>query len=149
SRCIDLLEPAITGAPEPVVIDATVGLGGHSELLLSTFPALTVIGIDRDARALELASQRLGKFAPRFTAVHTIYDDAARVAADYAPAGVAGVLMDLGVSSMQLDQAERGFAYSQDAPLDMRMDQTRGRTAAELLDEPPAAELRRILKVYG
>lgn len=149
SRCIDLLEPAIVDATEPVLIDATLGLGGHSELLLTTFPSLTVIGIDRDPRALELASQRLEKFAPRFTGVHAVYDDVARIAAQYAPTGASGILMDLGVSSMQLDETERGFAYSQNAPLDMRMDQTQGRTAAELLDELPETELRRILRVYG
>ncbi len=149
SRCVELLEPAITGTDDAVVIDATLGLGGHSELLLENFADLSVIGIDRDPRALEIARERLAKFSGRFTAVHATYDEIAGVAAAHAPTKVVGVLMDLGVSSMQLDQADRGFAYSQEATLDMRMDQTTGRTAADLLAELPEAELRRILRVYG
>lgn len=149
SRCVDLLAPAIDAAADPVVIDATLGLGGHSELLLREFPTLTVVGIDRDPRALEIATERLEGFGERFTAVHATYDDVGKVARDRAAEGVAGVLMDLGVSSMQLDEAARGFAYSQEAPLDMRMDQTRGSTAADLLQELPEADLRRILKTYG
>ena len=149
ARCIELLGPPIEADPAPVVIDATLGLGGHSELLLETFPALTIVGIDRDPRALALATERLAGFSDRFVPVHATYDAVADVAADHAGTGASGILMDLGVSSMQLDEAGRGFAYAQDGPLDMRMDPTRGQSAAELLAELPEAELRRILRVYG
>lgn len=149
NRCIELLAGAIDGADSPVVIDATLGLGGHSELLLQEFEDVRVVGIDRDPAALKFATNRLEKFGDRFTPVHTTYDAVAEVAADHAPGGLSGVLMDLGVSSMQLDQAERGFAYAQDAELDMRMDPTQGITAAELLATVPETELRRILRVYG
>lgn len=148
-RCVELFSPAVAAVADPVLVDATLGLGGHSELLLTRFPSLRVIGIDRDAAALARARERLAPFAQRFTAVHATYDEIASIAAAEAPGGLAGVLMDLGVSSMQLDEAERGFAYAQDAPLDMRMDQSTGQTAAELLAHAPEAELRRILRQYG
>lgn len=155
TRCIELLAPALErprgseGAEGPVVIDATLGLGGHSELLLEEFPELRLIGIDRDPRALDLAAARLRPFGDRFIPVHGVYDEIDEIAAEHAGGPVAGILMDLGVSSMQLDEPARGFAYSQDAPLDMRMDQTRGHTAADLLAELPAGEIRRILREYG
>jgi len=148
ARCLDLLAPAVE-RPGAVLVDATLGMGGHSELALQRFPELRVVGIDRDPQAIALAGERLAPFGDRFTAVHAVYDDVDRVAAEHAPRGVDGVLMDLGVSSLQLDEAERGFAYAQDAPLDMRMDPTRGTSAAELLATAPAGELRRILRDYG
>lgn len=147
-RCLELLAPAVA-QPGATLVDATLGLGGHSELALQKFPELRVIGIDRDPRAIELATERLAPFGSRFRAVHTAYDEIDEVAASHAPGGVHGVLMDLGVSSMQLDEADRGFAYAHDAPLDMRMDPTSGSSAAELLAAAPAAELRRILHTYG
>jgi len=147
-RCLDLLAPALE-RPGAVLVDATLGMGGHSELALQRFDRLRVVGIDRDPQALELAGARLAPFGDRFTAVHAVYDDVDRVAAEHAPDGVDGILMDLGVSSLQLDEAERGFSYAQDAPLDMRMDPTRGTSAAELLATAPAEELRRILRDYG
>ncbi|TRW45062.1 16S rRNA (cytosine(1402)-N(4))-methyltransferase RsmH [Georgenia yuyongxinii] len=147
-RCLDLLAPAVERAGA-VLIDATLGMGGHTEAALRRFPSLHVVGIDRDPQAVALASTRLASF-DRFTAVHTTYDHIDDVAARYGDGGrVQGVLMDLGVSSLQLDEAERGFAYAQDAPLDMRMDQSTGISAAELLAEAGEAELRRILRVYG
>ncbi|WP_448071700.1 16S rRNA (cytosine(1402)-N(4))-methyltransferase RsmH [Georgenia yuyongxinii] len=147
-RCLDLLAPALEPAGA-VLIDATLGMGGHTEAALRRFPALHVVGIDRDPQAIALASTRLAAF-DRFTAVHTTYDHIDDVAARYGDGGrVQGVLMDLGVSSLQLDEAERGFAYAQDAPLDMRMDQSTGVSAAELLARADEAELRRILRVYG
>lgn len=149
TRCVSLLGPAFGGVKAPVAIDATLGLGGHSNLLLETFPELKVIGIDRDPKALEIASERLEHYGERFQPVHQTYDAIAEVTSEYAPGGVSAILMDLGVSSMQLDEAERGFAYSQDAFLDMRMDQTRGQSAADLLDTVDEGELRRILRVYG
>lgn len=147
-RCLDILAPALEqeGA---VLVDATLGMGGHTELALQRFPALRVIGIDRDPQAIELASARLVPFADRFTAVHGVYDAVDTIVAEHAPGGVAGILMDLGVSSLQLDEAGRGFAYAQDAPLDMRMDPSRGRSAADLLATASSGELRRILRDYG
>src|SRR5699024_2413254 len=131
-RCLDLLAPAVE-RPGAVLVDATLGMGGHSELVLRRFPELRVIGIDRDPQAIELAGARLATFGDRFTAVHAVYDDVDHVVAAHVPGGVQGILMDLGVSSLQLDEAERGFAYAQDAPLDMRMDPSTGTSAAELL----------------
>ena len=147
-RCLDLLAPAVE-RPGAVLVDATLGMGGHSELALRRFPELRVVGIDRDPQAIALAGQRLAPFGDRFTAVHAVYDDVDRVVAEHAGGGVEGILMDLGVSSLQLDEADRGFAYSQDAPLDMRMDPTLGTSAAELLATASAEELRRILRDYG
>lgn len=148
-RCLQLFGPALT-SPGAVLIDATLGMGGHAELLLQTLPDLQVIGIDRDLQALELAGRRLVGFGERFTPVHAVYDEIGRVVTEHAPgSAVQGVLFDLGVSSLQLDRTERGFSYAQDAPLDMRMDASSGRTAAELLATEPEAEIRRILYRYG
>ncbi|QRV02769.1 16S rRNA (cytosine(1402)-N(4))-methyltransferase RsmH [Arcanobacterium phocisimile] len=145
---IDLLTPALQD--EAVLIDCTLGMGGHSEAFLTAFPKLKVVGIDRDAQAISLASERLSQFGERFTAVHTTYDDVDQVAAQFGHDGqVDAILMDLGVSSLQLDETDRGFSYSHDAPLDMRMDTSRGETAAQLLAELSHAELTRVLRVYG
>ena len=146
-RCLELLRPGITA--NSVVVDATLGLGGHTEALLTTHPDLTVIGFDRDPEALELASERLSKFGTRFRGVLATYDQISSVLAELGISSVQGVLFDLGVSSMQLDSAERGFAYAQDAPLDMRMDQSHGLTAAELLATASEEELIRIFRIYG
>ncbi len=146
-RCLELLRPGIQ--KDSVVVDATLGLGGHTEALLNTHSDLTVIGFDRDPEALELASERLGKFGSRFRGVLATYDQLASVLAELGIQSVQGVLFDLGVSSMQLDSAERGFAYAQDAPLDMRMDQSHGSTAAELLASASEEELTRIFRTYG
>ena len=146
---LDLLAPAIEG-PGAVLVDATLGMGGHSEGALWRFPGLRVVGIDRDPHAIALASARLAPFGSRFVAVNTTYDHIDEVARVHGVAGfVDGVLMDLGVSSLQLDDADRGFSYSHDAPLDMRMDPTRGQSAAELLATADERELTRILRVYG
>jgi 16S rRNA (cytosine1402-N4)-methyltransferase len=147
-RCLELLRPGVAGA-NPVVMDATLGLGGHTEALLTAQPELTVVGLDRDPAALELASERLAKFSSRFRGALATYDQLAEVLADLGIGKVQGVLFDLGVSSMQLDRPERGFAYSQSSPLDMRMDQTKGITAAELLAKADEAELIRIFREYG
>lgn len=146
-RCLELLRPGIQD--NSIVIDATLGLGGHTEALLTTHPDLTVIGFDRDPVALELASERLSKFGSRFRGVLATYDQIESVLAELGIHTVQGVLFDLGVSSMQLDSAERGFAYAQDAPLDMRMDQSHGLSAAELLETASEEELSRIFRVYG
>ncbi|WP_127571020.1 16S rRNA (cytosine(1402)-N(4))-methyltransferase RsmH [Georgenia faecalis] len=147
-RCLELLAPALA-EPGAVLVDATLGMGGHSELVLRRFPQARVIGIDRDPQALALAGERLAPFGERFTPVRAVYDAIDEIVAEHAGGSVQGILMDLGVSSLQLDEAERGFAYAHDAPLDMRMDPTEGVSAAELLATAPEAELRRILHVYG
>ncbi|PRI11797.1 16S rRNA (cytosine(1402)-N(4))-methyltransferase RsmH [Leucobacter massiliensis] len=152
-RCIELLAPAIERAADsgrdPVVVDATLGMGGHSEAMLSAFPALTVVGLDRDTEALELAGMRLARFGERAVRVHAVYDEIAEAVRAAGFPRIDGVLFDLGVSSLQLDAADRGFAYAQDAPLDMRMDQSRGETAAEVLATAPEGRLRAIFERYG
>lgn len=148
--CLDMMAPAIEGAHAPVLIDCTLGMGGHAEGALRRFPELHLVGIDRDPQAIELASQRLAPFADRFTAVHTTYDHVDEVVAEHCPSEQAdAILMDLGVSSLQLDEAERGFSYAADAPLDMRMDATSGMSAAQLLASASESEIARILRVYG
>lgn len=149
NECLDLLAPAFTAA-NAVMLDCTLGMGGHTESALKRFPNLTVIGIDRDPQAIALASERLAPFGQRFRAVNTTYDDVKEVAKEYGKDGyVDGILMDLGVSSLQLDEEARGFSYSKDAPLDMRMNPTVGISAAELLAQASHQELTRILRVYG
>ncbi|RRD29394.1 16S rRNA (cytosine(1402)-N(4))-methyltransferase RsmH [Actinomyces bowdenii] len=148
-RCLDLLAPALQDGPAPVMIDGTLGMGGHTEAALERFERLTVIGIDRDAQAISLATERLARFGPRFRAVHTTYDRIDEVAREGGRGGVDAVLMDLGVSSLQLDEAGRGFSYARPAPLDMRMDQGGGSTAQELLEEASQEELAWILRTYG
>lgn len=147
-RCLDLLAPALE-RPGAVVVDCTLGLGGHSEALLTRFPEAHLIGLDRDKEALRLSGERLAPFGDRATLVHAIYADLAEVLDQLGIPAVQGILFDLGVSSMQLDEADRGFAYAQDAPLDMRMDQTTGISAAEVLNSYAPGELVRILRQYG
>jgi 16S rRNA (cytosine1402-N4)-methyltransferase len=147
-RCLGLLAPAIA-RPGAVVVDATLGLGGHSEALLTRFPEVRLVGLDRDTSALELSGRRLAPFGERVLLVHAVYDELPRVLAEAGLPSIDGILFDLGVSSMQLDEADRGFAYSQDAPLDMRMDQTRGLTAAEVLNTYTGKEIARVLREYG
>ena len=147
-RCAELLAPALSrdGA---VFVDATLGMGGHSEAFLERFPTARLIGLDRDTDALRIAGQRLARFEGRTTFVHTIYDGIAAAVASAGVEKVDGILFDLGVSSLQLDEASRGFAYAQDAPLDMRMDQTSGITAAHVLATYGEGDLRRIFERYG
>jgi 16S rRNA (cytosine1402-N4)-methyltransferase len=147
-RVVSLLAPALDheGA---VMVDATLGLGGHTEAVLTRCAPARVIGIDRDPEALRRAGQRLAPFGDRFTAVHAVYDEIPEVLQEQGLAEVDAVLFDLGVSSMQLDVTERGFAYREDAPLDMRMDGTTGQTAADVLNTYPEAELARVLREYG
>ena len=148
-RCVDLLSPAIAAASNPVVVDATLGLGGHTEALLQKFPHLTVIGIDRDLDAIAKATDRLAPFADRLKTAHSTFDGIAEIVARFGYTKIDGALFDLGVSSMQLDQAERGFSYSQDAPLDMRMDRTQSLTAGEIINTYEPGQLVRILRTYG
>jgi 16S rRNA (cytosine1402-N4)-methyltransferase len=147
-RVVALLAPALD-ASDAVFVDATVGLGGHAEALLTRCPGARLVGLDRDSDALSRAAERLGRFSTRITLVHTVYDALPRVLADLTIPRAHGVLFDLGVSSMQLDSPERGFAYAADAPLDMRMDRTAGRTAADVLNTYSAAELAEVLARYG
>jgi 16S rRNA (cytosine1402-N4)-methyltransferase len=147
-RTLELLAPAIDGEGA-VLVDATLGMGGHSRAFLERFPKLTVIGLDRDTDALAIARERLAAFGDRARFVHTVYDGIAEAIRSEGFDEVQGVLFDLGVSSLQLDRAERGFAYAKDAPLDMRMDSTRGRTAADVIAESSEQELRRIFQEYG
>jgi 16S rRNA (cytosine1402-N4)-methyltransferase len=150
-RVLALFEPALSGG-SAVLVDATVGLGGHADALLSAHPELRLVGLDRDPNALARSSERLARHGDRVHLVHAVYDEMPEVLTrlGYRAVGsVDGVLMDLGVSSMQLDEPTRGFAYAQDAPLDMRMDPTAELTAAEVLNTYPAADLVRILRDYG
>lgn len=148
-RCIDLLAPSIEASLEPVVVDATLGLGGHTEELLTRFPQLTVIGIDRDPRALEQARARLANFGDRLKTSHAVFDSITDVIESHGYSHLSGVLFDLGVSSMQLDESDRGFSYSQDAPLDMRMDGTQGITAFEIVNHYEPGALVKILRTFG
>jgi 16S rRNA (cytosine1402-N4)-methyltransferase len=147
-RVVALVAPPLQ-EPGAVLVDATLGLGGHTEAVLARCPEAHVVGVDRDVHALEAAGERLAPYAGRTTLVHAVYDEIPDVLADLGIAAVQGVLFDLGVSSMQLDVRERGFAYAEDAPLDMRMDDTEGLTAADVLNTYPAADLARILRSYG
>ena len=148
-RCIALLTPAIEKSSNPVVIDATLGMGGHSKELLERFPNLKVIGFDRDLGAIEIAKKNLHATQERITIVHAVYDQISEVLGSMGISEVDGILFDLGVSSMQLDTPERGFAYSQDAPLDMRMDQSTGLSAQEVLDTYSRNDLVRVIRNYG
>jgi 16S rRNA (cytosine1402-N4)-methyltransferase len=143
-----LLAPALN-QPNAVLIDATLGHGGHSELALNAFPNLTVIGLDRDLSAIRLSTERLAQFGSRIILVHAIYDQISEVLDQHNLDGAQGILFDLGVSSMQLDQPERGFSYSVDTHLDMRMDQSCGLTAAEVLNTYKPGNLVRILRNFG
>jgi 16S rRNA (cytosine1402-N4)-methyltransferase len=147
--CVDLLTPAINKSENPVVVDATLGLGGHSEALLESNPNLVLIGIDRDLDAIVKAKNRLAKFEKRAKLNHAIFDEITDVVNSFGFEKVDGILFDLGVSSMQLDQSDRGFSYSQDAPLDMRMDRSTGITASEIINTYAPGELVRILRTYG
>jgi 16S rRNA (cytosine1402-N4)-methyltransferase len=147
-RALEILGPALT-SDSAVFVDCTLGLGGHSLAFLETFPNLTLVGIDRDPSALELAGERLAKFSDRIHLVHAVYDQIEEVIEELGIPEVHGILLDLGVSSMQLDERERGFAYSYEAPLDMRMDSSRGKTAAEVVNNYSENDLARIFKEYG
>ncbi len=147
-RCVGLLAPALT-EPGAVVVDCTLGMGGHAEALLRAAPECRLVGLDRDPEALRRSGDRLAPFAGRTTLVHAVYDELPQVLAELGLDCVQGVLFDLGVSSLQLDEADRGFAYAQDAPLDMRMDPTRGVTAADVVNGYDGKALAKVLKEYG
>jgi len=147
-RTLELLAPALE-SDGAVALDATLGMGGHAVAMLERFPELRLIGIDRDTEAIAIATRRLAFAADRVTVVHAVYDEIERALREGGASSVAAVLFDLGVSSLQLDRAERGFAYAKDAPLDMRMDPTAELTAATVIAEYPEGRLRRIFEAYG
>jgi 16S rRNA (cytosine1402-N4)-methyltransferase len=148
-RTVELLTPAIEGREHPIIVDGTLGLAGHSFELLSRFPHLTIIGIDRDADAIAHAAKRLEPFHGRVQIYRDSYDNLGKVLDQFGTRTVDGILLDLGVSSMQLDSVERGFSYSQESALDMRMDRSQGLTAAEVLATYSESDLTRILRQYG
>lgn len=147
-RTLELLAPALS-RPGAVYVDGTLGHAGHAEAVLRRFENVRLVGIDRDTSALELSRQRLAPFSSRLDLVHAVYDQIPEVLERLTVARADGILLDLGVSSMQIDQAERGFSYMKDAPLDMRMDRSRGITAQDVVDTYTEAELRQILTRYG
>jgi 16S rRNA (cytosine1402-N4)-methyltransferase len=152
-RCLQLLAPAflaaVTAGRRPVHLDATVGLGGHAEALLAAHPQLTLIGLDRDPEAIAHTGHRLRGYGERVHLHQAVYDQLVEVLARLGHPRVDGVLFDLGVSSLQLDAADRGFAYAHDAPLDMRMDPGQELTAERVVNSYPAATLARVLRTYG
>lgn len=157
-RMAQLIAPGVSAlGSNAVIVDATLGAGGHSEHFLETFEKACVLGVDRDPHALAGARERLSRFGDRFVAIQARFDDFADVVDEsegpifdtLREQGVAGALFDLGVSSMQLDQVERGFAYRMDAPLDMRMDPSQTKTAADILNTYSHGEIARILSTYG
>jgi 16S rRNA (cytosine1402-N4)-methyltransferase len=154
-RCLELIGPALEqGDPRPpgrrrVHVDATLGLGGHAEAVLSAHPEAVLVGLDRDTEALAHARERLSAYEDRTHLVHAVYDELPEVLAGLGIGQIDSALFDLGVSSLQLDEADRGFAYAQDAPLDMRMDQTRGITAEDVVNNYSTGELASILRRYG
>lgn len=135
--------------PDGFYLDGTLGLGGHSYEIASRLTSGRLICIDKDDYALQHASERLAPFADRITFVHSDFRRASSVVRDLGIAGVNGMLFDLGVSSPQLDEAERGFSYMQDAPLDMRMDRSSAMTAYDVVNTYPPEELARIFFEYG
>jgi 16S rRNA (cytosine1402-N4)-methyltransferase len=152
-RCLELLRPALAGPAQAgrdaVYVDATLGLGGHAEAVLAAHQRLILIGLDRDTQALATATGRLTRFAGRAHLVHAVYHELPAVLDRLGIDAIDGILFDLGVSSLQLDSPERGFAYAQDAPLDMRMDQTAGITAEQVVNDYSTGDLARVLRVYG
>ncbi len=147
-RVVDLLAPALA-RPGAVYVDGTLGMGGHAEAVLERFPGVVVVGIDRDEEALALAGERLAAHADRIRLAHAVYDELGDVLDDLGHPTYDAGLFDLGVSSLQLDATDRGFAYAKDAPLDMRMDQGAGITAADVLNSYAEPDLERVLRDYG
>jgi 16S rRNA (cytosine1402-N4)-methyltransferase len=135
--------------PCSIVVDCTLGLGGHAEAVLERMPQVRLVGVDRDRDALERASRRLSRFAERFTPLHGSFDQLEELLGSLQISKVGAIFADLGVSSMQLDRAQRGFSFRFDGPLDMRMDRSCGSTAAEVVNRSSEGELVRILREYG
>ncbi len=147
ARIVELLAPAL--ADGGTYVDCTLGLGGHARLVLAACPQARLVGIDRDADALAIARERLAEFGDRVHLYEAVYDELPDVLAEDGTPTVQAILADLGLSSLQIDRRERGFAYAVDAPLDMRMTQAAGPTAADVLNTYDARDLARILRTYG
>lgn len=147
-RVLTLLAPALADRAA-VLVDATLGLGGHADALLTAHPELTLVGFDRDRQALRRAGEQLARHGDRVHLVHASYDGIPAGLTGLGLSRVDGVLFDLGVSSLQLDSPERGFSYATDAPLDMRMNDEQPSTAADIVNTCSVAELTRILREYG
>lgn len=147
-RCVELLAPALSEAGS-VFVDGTLGMGGHSEAVLEACPNAKLVAFDRDRDAISLAARRLERFGDRVNLIHAVYDELDERLDELSIDEIHGALFDLGVSSLQLDEAERGFSYARNAPLDMRMDQSGGETAAELIARLCEAELRDLFYRYG
>jgi 16S rRNA (cytosine1402-N4)-methyltransferase len=146
------LTPALQPTPEtaePILVDGTLGLAGHAAALLAACPEARLIGLDRDRDALAAAGRRLAGFTGRYDLVHAVYDELPDVLAERGIRSVQAILLDLGLSSLQIDRADRGFSYATDAPLDMRMDQTETLTAEQVINTYSAQDLARILREYG
>ena len=144
-ECIDNLNTD----PAGTYVDGTLGMGGHSEKIAEKLTTGRLICIDRDASAIDFARERLKLFSDRITFVHANFADTVKVLDDLGIEGVNGMLFDLGVSSPQLDETERGFSYMKDAPLDMRMDRSEGLTAYDIVNTWSEERLNRILWDYG
>jgi len=147
-RVVELLAPALD-EPGAVYVDGTLGLAGHARLILERCPEARLIGIDRDPHALVIARERLAEFGDRVLLVEAVYDELTEVLADAGTPHVDAILLDLGLSSLQIDHAERGFAYATDSPLDMRMSPDDPTSAADLVNTATRKELAHILRVYG
>ena len=147
ARIVELLTPAL--ADGGTYVDCTLGLGGHARLVLEACPRARLVGIDRDADALAIARERLAEFGDRVALYEAVYDELPEVLAEDGTPKVRAVLADLGLSSLQIDRRDRGFAYAVDAPLDMRMTQASGPTAADVLNTYGVRDLTRILRTYG
>jgi 16S rRNA (cytosine1402-N4)-methyltransferase len=145
AEVVDVLRPV----PPGVLVDATVGAGGHAAALLDALPDHTLVALDRDDDALVAAGQTLARFGDRVTLRRANFDDVAAAVVDLAPDGVAGILFDLGVSSMQLDRADRGFSFRGEGPLDMRADRRQDVTAADVVNGYDEGDLRHVLAVHG
>jgi 16S rRNA (cytosine1402-N4)-methyltransferase len=151
AEVVALLAPALDepGDGPSILVDGTLGLAGHAEALLTACPSAHLVGLDRDPQALALAAERLARFPNRTTLVEAVYDELPDVLDDLGHPRVQAVLLDLGLSSLQIDEPERGFAYAVDAPLDMRMDGKQELTAATILNTYSSRDLARILRTYG
>jgi 16S rRNA (cytosine1402-N4)-methyltransferase len=147
-RVLALFEPALADSPA-LLVDATLGLGGHAAALLAAHPDLHLIGLDRDPRALALSADRLAAYRSRVTLVRAVYDALPEVLGAAGVDRVDGVLFDLGVSSLQLDDDERGFSYARDTALDMRMDPDAPLTASEVVNTYPVERLARVIAEFG
>ena len=144
-EAVKLLSPH----PGAVIVDGTVGMGGHSEALLAAYPTIAVIGIDRDEDALMIAKKRLSTYGDRIRLVHGNYRDCVDILGTLGIEQIDGFLLDLGLSSLQLDRPERGFSFRTSGPLDMRMDRTYGVSAADLVNDASVEELSGIISRYG